>query len=214
MFYVYQYLHPQTRVPFYIGKGHGDRSQFHLHASNNEVHRNKLLQNTIKKVQRDGSDPLIEILQEFEDEDKAYDEEERLIKLYGRRRYEGGSLCNLTLGGRGPLGLRHTEEAKQKMRKPKSDEARRRMSESKRGKRQPGISASLTGGPGRNIKTWLLRDPQGVVHSIVSLSAFCRERGLNYNSLGSTLTSGAPISRGSSAGWQLIGPAVAPTGCL
>jgi hypothetical protein len=204
MFYVYQYLYPQTRVPFYIGKGHGERSQFHLHASNNEVHRNKLLQNTIKKVQRDGCDPLIEILQEFEDENKAYDEEERLIKLYGRKRYEGGPLCNLTLGGRGPLGFRHSEEAKQKMRKPKSEKAKQRMSAAKLGKQQPGISASMTGGPGRHIKSWLLRDPLGITHSISSLKTFCREHGLNYNSLGSTLTTRAPISRGSSAGWQLI----------
>jgi hypothetical protein len=214
MFYVYQYLYPETRVPFYIGKGQGDRSQYHLHAANTGVHENKLLENTIKKVQRGGCDPLIEVLQEFNDENEAYDEEERLIKLYGRKRYEGGPLCNLTLGGRGPLGYQHTEETKQKMRKPKSEEAKRRMSEAKRGKPQPGISASMTGGPGRHIKSWLLRDPQGIVHSVVSLKTFCREHGLNYNSLGSTLTSGAPISRGSSAGWQLMQASARTTSCL
>jgi hypothetical protein len=116
-FYVYQYSDPNTGIPFYIGKGTGRRSEFHLWAAKAGKHKNKLLANVIKKI----GTPVIEILSTFENENDAYDEEERLIAKYGRRLFENGVLCNMTLGNRGPLAFKHTPESKMKMSESHTD---------------------------------------------------------------------------------------------
>lgn len=117
MFYVYAYFYPNTKLPFYIGKGCGDRKNSHLYAARRLAHYNKFLQSEINKIIATGQSPEIEIIQRFTDENAAYDFEKVLIKQYGRRLYEdGGSLCNILIGGRGRKGYKHSSETKQKMR--------------------------------------------------------------------------------------------------
>jgi hypothetical protein len=45
----------------------------------------------------------------------AEEKEKEFILLYGRKDLKKGTLCNLTDGGTGGLGLKHTEESKKKM---------------------------------------------------------------------------------------------------
>lgn len=102
MFYVYVYIDPDTEQPMYVGKGTGDRFEFHLintaKISNNRF-RNKL--NSLKKR---GITPRIEFLAEnITNEQIAYELEEDFIKEYGREGYDdGGILLNICESARPP----------------------------------------------------------------------------------------------------------------
>ena len=95
MYYVYIYYHPDTGIPFYVGKGSGERYKKHLTNA-----RNPHLRNKINKLRREGYEPTIEIVFRTENEDLAYDIEEFMITQY-KRSCDGGSLCNQDLGTRG-----------------------------------------------------------------------------------------------------------------
>lgn len=94
-FYVYIYCHPDTGIPFYIGKGSAERYKKHLCNA-----RNPHLRNKISKLEREGKKPLIDIVFRTDDEDLSYDIEENLIRQY-KRICDGGTLCNQDLGTRG-----------------------------------------------------------------------------------------------------------------
>lgn len=66
---------------------------------------------------------------------------------------------NSTLGGDGTIGYNHTEETKQKMKKPKSEESVMKRIES-------------------NSKNWIVTNPEGKTQQIKNLSRFCKENNL------------------------------------
>lgn len=89
-FYVYAFLR-EDGSPYYIGKGQGNRAW---------------------KKRRRSSPPTdssrISILKETLTETEAFDEEIRLITFYGRKDLGTGILRNLTDGGEGTSGYKHT----------------------------------------------------------------------------------------------------------
>lgn len=115
-FYVYCYKDPITLLPFYIGKGSKDRATFHLKLISSNLHKNKYFSNTVKKLRSEGLEPIIEIIENNLQEVDAYSLESLLIEQYGRKLYdENGILCNLTKGGIGPVGYKHSIDDKAKM---------------------------------------------------------------------------------------------------
>jgi hypothetical protein len=102
MFYVYEHIRPDTNAIFYVGKGSKKRI-------NSKKDRNKYWNNIVFKC--DGFES--NILLETDDEDFAFFVEEEVIDLYKKR---GIKLSNLTNGGEGLSGLKHSIEAKEKMR--------------------------------------------------------------------------------------------------
>ena len=116
MFYVYVYYHPETKVPFYIGKGSGDRFKKHLFETKENTENYKKWA-YIQGLRNKGLEPIIEKVFETTDENAAYDEEMRLIKLYGRRDLdEHGILTNICEDSRPPKRTRAlTEEHKKKI---------------------------------------------------------------------------------------------------
>lgn len=94
-FYVYIYCHPDTGIPFYVGKGSAGRYKKHLTNA-----RNPHLRNKINKLNREGKEPMIDVVLRTDDEGLAYDIEENLIRQY-KRSCDGGVLCNQDLGTRG-----------------------------------------------------------------------------------------------------------------
>lgn len=103
MFYVYIYYDPDTMQPFYVGKGTGSRSTAHLCPSN--LTGNTAKQNKIKKLLKQGKQPVIETYVDGVDETTALATEVQLIKQWGRADNGTGILLNHTDGGEGVSGI-------------------------------------------------------------------------------------------------------------
>lgn len=101
-FYTYAHYKPNGSL-FYIGKGHGNRAF-------RKSGRNRYWKNIVEKY---GS-PRIEILANWDTEKEALDHEVLLISCFKDMGYK---LANITNGGEGCTGLRHTEEVKQRIRR-------------------------------------------------------------------------------------------------
>lgn len=77
-YYVYVYSDPDTKKPFYVGKGKGDRVFSHLdeQSENDKVHK-------IKEIRERGKEPIIEILAHGLDNETALKVEAAAIDLIG-----------------------------------------------------------------------------------------------------------------------------------
>ena len=102
MFYVYEHIRLDTNQVFYVGKGSSERI-------NSKRDRNIYWNNIVNKCINFKSN----ILLETNDEDFSFFVEEEVIDLYKKR---GIKLSNLTNGGEGISGLKHSKESKEKMR--------------------------------------------------------------------------------------------------
>lgn len=97
--------------PFYVGKGRGDRANFHVREANGtKINSHKL--NKIRKIIREGHDVVIRKTRLIT-EAEAFDKERELIKTIGRLG-DGGPLVNLTDGGDGVSGLVFTTSSRKK----------------------------------------------------------------------------------------------------
>jgi len=122
-FYNYIYLDPRKTgnfnygefhfayEPFYVGKGKGNRLYDHLKESMNRTH-NKWKIAKIKKIKKQGLNPIIIKIYNDISEKTALQNEMNLIKIIGRK--NKGPLVNLTDGGEGTTGYKHTKEDNEK----------------------------------------------------------------------------------------------------
>jgi hypothetical protein len=117
-YYVYEYVDPLTNLPFYIGKGQGNRYIYHLKNLNDNTNPYKT--NKIKKLLNEGLEPIINIIKTGLTETQSFELESSLIKKYGRIDLGLGSLVNLSDGGEGQSGWVPTEEYKLNMSKSTS----------------------------------------------------------------------------------------------
>jgi hypothetical protein len=162
VFYTYAHYTPEGRL-FYIGKGTGSRA--HICYGRNDYWRN-----VVKKHGK----PDVQILASWDTEEEAFSHEILLIKCF---KDLGHKLCNLSDGGEGPSGLKHSNESKAKMRVANignkhalghkvSAEARKLMSADKIGKptsaRQKAIASQthkgnkyIVGNTNRRQWTWV-----------------------------------------------------------
>jgi hypothetical protein len=119
-FYVYAYLR-EDGTPYYIGKGSANRIN----------DRRRHIKPPIDKSR-------IVILKNHLTEQEAFDQEIELIKFHGRKNNGTGILRNLTNGGEGLSGFKHSETTKNKMKgKKHSEESKRKMSISTSGLNNP-----------------------------------------------------------------------------
>ena len=101
-YYTYIYIDPTTKVPFYVGYGHGDRKMHHLlEAQHGRVSYNPHKTNKIKQLLRNGLEPLIVLVDSCISKDQAQELETFLIDFIGTDYLKTGPLTNLTLGGDG-----------------------------------------------------------------------------------------------------------------
>lgn len=124
-YYVYAYLNPDKPCklelngisflyePFYIGKGKDNRCNIHLIDSRLKV--NNHLSNTIKKIGIEKVRLFITKIYTNLTEENAIRDEVYLIKEIGKRIDNLGPLVNITNGGEGVSGLKHSEESRLKM---------------------------------------------------------------------------------------------------
>jgi hypothetical protein len=100
VFYTYAHYTPEGRL-FYIGKGNGRRA--HSHRGRNIYWR--------RVVEKHGN-PDVQILANWKTEAEAFDHEILLIKCF---KDLGHKLTNLSDGGEGPSGMKHTEARKKQV---------------------------------------------------------------------------------------------------
>ena len=100
MFCTYAHYTPQGRL-FYIGKGSSERRAHYMQGRNN--YWNKI-------VAKYGT-PEVQILANWNTEEEAFSHEVLLISCFRDMGYE---LANLTNGGDGTSGYKHTEEHRRK----------------------------------------------------------------------------------------------------
>lgn len=123
-FYAYTYTDPITLKPIYVGKGSGNRAYSHLYSTHNETLRGR-----IRILKEQDLKPIIKIYP-CVDEEFALFLEEEMISLYGRKDKGIGSLFNHTDGNDGWAGRAFKGL-------PKSEEWKKKLSESKIGKSHP-----------------------------------------------------------------------------
>jgi hypothetical protein len=123
---VYCHKRKDTGVVFYIGIGLAIERAFQ------KKYRNQYWKNIVNLAGYD-----VEILKENISWDEACKLEKELIAKY-KRKHEGGTLCNLTAGGDGVVGVSWTEEHKRKISesnkgKVRTDETKKKISDGRKG---------------------------------------------------------------------------------
>ena len=108
MAYLYRHIRLDKNEVFYIGIG-SDSEGYYKRAKSNK-YRNNYWNNIVSKTNYD-----IEILLDNLDKKKAIEKEKEFISLYGRSDLKKGTLVNMTDGGEGLNGFKHSESAKKKI---------------------------------------------------------------------------------------------------
>lgn len=166
MYYVYELIDSRINLPFYVGKGKGNRAYYHLSENKRMRIENPRKYNKIQKIKSEGYEPSVNIVKYFDDENEAYDYEELLIKKYGRKNIDdGGILTNICESSRPPKLKGRTyqelygdewEEQIQKRLKTKkergnyggvkhhTEETKKKISEKVAGKNNPRYGVKLT----------------------------------------------------------------------
>jgi hypothetical protein len=101
MAYLYRHIRLDLNTPFYIGIGSDDKTQ----KRSEYKCRSNAWKNVINKTEY-----RVEIMLEDLTWEEACEKEREFIALYGRRDLGKGPLVNLTDGGEGGFGYRHTPE--------------------------------------------------------------------------------------------------------
>jgi hypothetical protein len=122
-YYVYAYLDTEEIIntdyfdirfkyrPIYIGKGKNRRISCHF---NNRKRLKNYFYNKLNKMIDNGNYPLAYIIKTFDNEMEALRFEILLIKSIGKVK-DGGYLYNITDGGEGCSGFKHSDESRIKM---------------------------------------------------------------------------------------------------
>lgn len=127
-FYVYVYLDPRKMgeyvygefkfdaEPFYIGKGTGYRCNIGIKDDKN--YKFKLKHNKIKSIFKSGFIPIIIKIHEGLTEIESLNLEKKTIKSIGKLIDGTGPLTNITDGGEGMTGYKHSDNWRSKISKP------------------------------------------------------------------------------------------------
>jgi len=137
IYYVYQLIDPRNNKPFYIGKGKGNRA--YSHNQFKDGNENPYKDRVIRRLHEQGLEPIVEIVNYFNDEQQAYDYEEHLTESIGL-----DNLTNMVVGARPPSkkGWKPSEETLKKRSKKlkgieRTSEWRKKLSSCKKGSNNP-----------------------------------------------------------------------------
>ncbi len=136
-YYVYKLIDPTTNIPFYVGKGSGNRAWSHNNFK--DGNNNPFKDRYINKIHKQGKEPIVEIVKYFSNENDAYNYEDELTESIGL-----DNLTNLVVGGR-PPNRKAWKPSKETLAKrsrglkgiPRSDKWRKNLSLSKQGENNP-----------------------------------------------------------------------------
>lgn len=133
MFYLYQHIRLDTNTVFYIGISRYNKRYKYKRASQRDK-RNSIWKNIVAKT-----DFKYEILLESEDLTLIKTKEIELISFYGKIKENNGCLANITNGGEGTFGYKHSiqtilNQSKRMKGKKHSEETKEKMSIAQLGK--------------------------------------------------------------------------------
>jgi len=136
MAYVYRHIRLDKNEPFYIGIGSDNKNYLR---SKNKESRNKYWKNIVSKT-----DYEIEIMLDDITLQEAREKEKEFITLY-KRKADGGTLVNLTIGGEGQTGLIRDEQFRLKLKQNalkrwSNPEFKEKMKASLKGRKLPPVS--------------------------------------------------------------------------
>jgi len=116
-FYIYYLIDYNTNLPFYVGKGTGNRIYDHEKCILNgkTTNKNPILSRKIKKIINSGHKIIYKKIIENITEQEAFLLEQSEIKKYGRLNNKSGILCNMTNGGEGGSGHIMNDNTKKRM---------------------------------------------------------------------------------------------------
>lgn len=202
VFYVYQLRVEGESLPFYIGKGKGDRAWVHLKPCDLASEGSRHKKNTILKAQREGKQVLVEVIRSGIADNQSKRLEKFWIAKFGRADQGKGPLTNGTDGGDGlanPSKETRAKIAEAKLGennpmfgKSHSDERKNRVSEllkenapwiGKYGADHP-KSGKLNSEETKKMMSdshshsWLITHPTGETETVTNLVKFCAEKGL------------------------------------
>lgn len=106
MAYLYRHIRLDNNEPFYIGIGY-DNNYSRAYEKGS---RNKYWKNIV-----DLTEYRVDIMLDYLDNDEVKTKEIEFISIYGRSDINKGTLVNMTDGGEGTLGYRHSEETKKRI---------------------------------------------------------------------------------------------------
>ncbi len=119
-YYLYRHIRPDKNEPFYIGIGtiRPQKTKYNVLVIYERAYtingRNKIWNNIVKK---NSGNYKVEILLHSDNMQFIKQKEIEFINLYGKIiNKNGGILSNLSSGGEGAFGLKHTKEQKEKAR--------------------------------------------------------------------------------------------------
>lgn len=102
---LYRHIRLDKNQPFYIGIGNSK------YRASKKDSRNDIWHNIVSKT-----DYRVDIIMDDISWEEACEKEKEFIALYGRIK-DGGILANITFGGEGVVGLKQSDEAKERARK-------------------------------------------------------------------------------------------------
>jgi len=113
-YYLYRHIRLDKNEPFYIGIGTKKNNKWKssYERSYSKKGRNKIWNDIVNKNENKYK---VEILFESDSYDFIKEKEKEFIKLYGQKT-KNGLLANLSLGGEGAFGVKHTKEIREKAR--------------------------------------------------------------------------------------------------
>lgn len=167
MYYIYELRYPDTKIPFYVGKGKGRRASYHTMRNKKGFWtENRYKDNVIRQILQEGKEPSIEYVFQTEFEDIAYNIEEEFIRKYGRRLFdENGILTNICDSGRPPHNeytIERRELYRQRMIGNKLALGRKQTNEEKE---QRGNTLAESYKTGKRIVTQKMRDSTSITHA-------------------------------------------------
>lgn len=188
-YYVYQYINPLTKQPYYIGKGKDNRCYIHLNLKSTF---NKRFNGYNKKLISQGIQPIIIKIKENMTEKDAYNLEEKLIKKYGRKGIDdNGILLNILQESKAPnrQGKKHKQKSIIKMRRQRQNinahfYGKKHTNETKEKIRQYNLGRHHKKESKNKLsKEWLIITPSNENIHIKNLNDYCKKNRLHSSNM-------------------------------